>query len=512
MDTLAHTQLGPYRLLEQVGRGGAAAVYRARQESLDRDVAVKVLHRDVDPQFAARFVREARAIAALQHPNILPVYDFGEQGDVQYLVMRYVPGGRTLRDELAGGPLEPAHALQLMTRLLDALEYAHQHGVVHRDIKPGNVLLPTPDWPLLADFGIARLGGDTQLTLAGQAIGTPDYMSPEQGSGRAVDARSDVYSAGAMLYEMLTGRVLFQGESALAVVMQHISQPPASPRLLNPALPPAVETAVLRALAKNPDERFQSAREMAHALERVTNQLGQPSTSTPPRHENRPPPQEPVRSGNAARRVPSPTDIGAAPAAPSRPVSPVSPTPPQAHRLPIGLLLGLALLLVIGGALVLTLRGGQGNDSAGGALPIRLDDTVWQGGYRYTDGRTYGGRSATWIYGRGTEYSAMQASFELTEAPQCLAELRVEGMDSEGRARTAISVEVNGAEIYNGPNPLPDDDLPLESGTWATHAFQFDGALLRAGANEVTISNLDEGTVGLPPFFMLDEAELACGA
>jgi tRNA A-37 threonylcarbamoyl transferase component Bud32 len=494
------TQLGSYLLLEQVGRGGAAAVYRARQESLGRDVAVKVLHRDVDPQFAARFVREARAIAALQHPNILPVYDFGEQDDMQYLVMRYVPGGRTLRDELAGGPLEPAHALQLMIRLLDALEYAHQHGVIHRDIKPGNVLLPAPDWPLLADFGIARFRGETQLTLAGQAIGTPDYMSPEQASGQAVDARSDVYSAGAMLYEMLTGRPPFGGDSALAVVMQHMSQPPASLRLLNPALPHHIEAPVLRALAKNPDERFGSAREMARALEQVATQP-EPVPSARPQRD-----QRPVPPGNAAWSAPVPAG-----AAERGSVAAPPPATPSRSRLPRPLLLGLVGLLLLGG-LALAFRGGTGSDGAVGDLSVRLDDGAWQGGYRYSDGRTYGGRSATWIYGSSTAFNTMRAGFELSAVPQCVPELRVEGMDSEGRAKTTISVAVNGVEIYAGPNPLPDDDLPLESGTWATHAFQFDGGLLRVGTNEIAITNLEPGAFGLPPFFMLDYAELVCGA
>jgi hypothetical protein len=177
-------------------------------------------------------------------------------------------------------------------------------------------------------------------------------------------------------------------------------------------------------------------------------------------------------------------------------------------RLPRPLLVGLALLLALGAALALLARGGTGGGD--GATAVRLEDSAWQGGYGYADGRTYGGRNATWIYGATTEYSAMRAEFELDEAPACEAALVVEGMDSEGPAKTAISVAVNGAEIYRGPNPLPDDDLPLESGTWATHAFSFDGGLLRAGRNEVRIANLEAGQFGRPPFFMLDYADIGC--
>ncbi|MEN9935255.1 MAG: hypothetical protein RLZZ387_1834 [Chloroflexota bacterium] len=513
IDTLVNTQLGPYLLEQVIGRGGAATVYRARQTSLGRDVAVKVLRRDADPQFAARFAREARAIAALQHPNILPVYDFGEHGDLQYLVMRYVEGGRTLRDALAAGPLDPADALRLMVRLLDALGESHARGVVHRDIKPGNVLLPAPDWPLLADFGIARLGTDTrQLTIAGQAIGTPDYMSPEQATGRPVDARSDIYSAGVMLYEMLAGQVPFRGESAIAVVAQHVNQPPPPPRLLNPDLPPAIEAPLLRALAKDPAERFQTAAEMAAALQSALSAI----------HSSGVPPGAPVPHETTA----TPT---------RRPVSP-RPGPSSQHprRLPpIPLLVGLALLVAIGAGLALAPGWGTGSGSAvtdppaaqpgppgeapdpapsaGGELPLRLEDSAWEGGFRRAGGVTsYGGRTATWIYGTSTEYSSMRATFELTEAPGCAARLYVMGMDSEGASKTNISVAVNGTEVYQGPNPLPDDDIPLDTGTWDTHAFTFDGSLLREGENEVSISNLDVGAFSLPPFFMLDYAELAC--
>src|SRR3954465_16029279 len=202
MTELENIQLGQYKLLEAIGHGGMATVYRAYQESLDRQVAIKVLLSNRDPQFAARFKREARAVAALQHHNILPIYDYGEQDGLLYFVLQYVDNGVTLHDML-GSPMDPAQALRIIGHVLNALEYAHARGVIHRDIKPANVLMPSPNWALLADFGIAKLLNDSQqLTLSGFIIGTAAYMAPEQAAGKPSDARTDLYSLGIMLYEM----------------------------------------------------------------------------------------------------------------------------------------------------------------------------------------------------------------------------------------------------------------------------------------------------------------------
>ncbi|MBK9715397.1 MAG: protein kinase [Kouleothrix sp.] len=274
-DHLVNINLGQYHLIESVRQGGMATVYKAYQPSLDRFVAVKVLLQRHDTQLVARFRAEARAIALLQHPNILPIYDYGEQDGLFYLVLQYVEGGASLAD-LVGVPLAPARAIDLTTRLLAALDYAHARGVIHRDIKPANVLLPAPDWPALADFGISKLLDDLNrnLTATGTIIGTAAYMAPEQALGRPVDARTDLYSVGILLYELLTGRLPFEGESPAAVLMQQAYVAPPPPRDLNPALSPEVEAALLRSLAKNPDERFQSARAMAEELSRVAGQPG----------------------------------------------------------------------------------------------------------------------------------------------------------------------------------------------------------------------------------------------
>ncbi|KPV51092.1 hypothetical protein SE17_23200 [Kouleothrix aurantiaca] len=270
MSDLINTQLGQYHLIEAIGHGGMATVYKAYQESLDRHVAVKVLLSNRDPQFAVRFKREARAIAALQHHNILPIYDYGEQNGLLYFVLQYVENGLTLHD-LLGAPMVPAQALRLIGHVLAALEYAHARGVIHRDLKPANILLPSPNWALLADFGIAKLMNDSQhLTMTGFIIGTAAYMAPEQAAGRPIDARTDLYSLGVVLYEMLTGRVPFDSDTPMAVLTKHVYEAPPPPRSVNPNLAPALEAVLLRALAKY-------GRALAHTAaiaEALTAQLG----------------------------------------------------------------------------------------------------------------------------------------------------------------------------------------------------------------------------------------------
>lgn len=267
MSALIGQTLASYRITSQIGKGGMATVFKAYQPSLDRYVAVKVLppyYAEQDETFLKRFQREAKAIASLRHPNILIVMDYGEQDGTTYIVMEYVESG-TLTDVM-GQPLAPGQMANLVGQVAGALDYAHQAGVVHRDIKPSNILLPKPDWPLLTDFGLAKMIGGSQLTQSGTIAGTPAYMSPEQGRGDSVDARSDIYSLGIVLYEMATGVVPFQAETPMAVVVKHIIDPLPMPSSKNPDLPEAIERVILKALAKEPGDRFQHAGDMAAAL------------------------------------------------------------------------------------------------------------------------------------------------------------------------------------------------------------------------------------------------------
>src|SRR5947209_3201803 len=231
-----------------------AVVYRALQPTLRRHVAIKVLppYLAHEPGFLDRFQREAETVARLDHPNILPIYDFGQEGDVPYIVMPLVTGG-TLRDWLSK-PVPLERALQVFSRILAALEYAHSQRVVHRDIKPTNILISQGDWPLLTDFGISKIVEPSlRVTRSGTMIGTPEYMSPEQSQGGHVDHRADLYAMGIILYEMLTGRLPFQGQTPVAVILQHVRDAVPPPSSVNPALSPIWDEVIRRALAKDPN-------------------------------------------------------------------------------------------------------------------------------------------------------------------------------------------------------------------------------------------------------------------
>ena len=260
--------VGPYRILEEVGEGGMATVFKAYQPSMDRYIAVKVLpiHLSKDLEFTKRFQREARAIARLEHSRILPVYDYGEYEGITYIAMRYIKAG-TLKDRMSAGRLPLEEINHLISQIGSALDYAHRMGVIHRDIKPGNVLIDDQGDIYLSDFGLARMMEPSQkLTASGVGLGTPAYMSPEQGQGIKVDHRSDIYSLGIILYEMLTGRVPYEAETPMAVVFKHIHGDLPLPHTINPNLPEPIERVVLKALAKNPADRYQTAGEMVQAL------------------------------------------------------------------------------------------------------------------------------------------------------------------------------------------------------------------------------------------------------
>jgi beta-lactam-binding protein with PASTA domain/tRNA A-37 threonylcarbamoyl transferase component Bud32 len=268
---------GRYELDGVVGRGGMAEVYRARDLRLDRIVAVKTLREDLarDQTFQARFRREAQSAASLNHPSIVAVYDTGEDNTstshVPFIVMEYVDG-RTIRDLLRDDRrLMPERALEITDGVLRALDYSHRNGIVHRDIKPGNVMLNRQGEIKVMDFGIARAVADTQATMTqtAQVIGTAQYLSPEQARGERVDARSDLYSVGCLLYELLTGRPPFTGDSPVAIAYQHVRENPVPPTRVDPDLPGWADPIVLRAMEKDPADRYQSAAEMRGDIQRA---------------------------------------------------------------------------------------------------------------------------------------------------------------------------------------------------------------------------------------------------
>ncbi len=259
---------GRYRILERLGSGGMADVYCAEDQQLGRRVALKVLHRRYaeDEQFVERFRREASSAAGLSQPNVVAIFDRGEWDGTYYIAMEFVDG-RTLKDIIRErGPAPPEAAIDVTLQILRAARYAHKHGVIHRDIKPHNVLIDPDGRVRVTDFGIAR-AGTSDITETGSVMGTAQYLSPEQAQGRPVDARSDLYSIGIVLYELLTGQVPFDAESPVTVALMQVSEPPMLPRELVPTIPPAVEAVVLRAMEKDPDRRYQTADEFIAALE-----------------------------------------------------------------------------------------------------------------------------------------------------------------------------------------------------------------------------------------------------
>ena len=269
MEDLTGKQLGRYQIVSPLGEGGMAAVYKAYQPGMDRYVALKILPQQYarDAEFTGRFEQEAKVIARLQHPHVLPVHDYGEADDYTYIVMPLVETG-TLADLLLGKKPMPLQRIRIiMTQLGDALDYAHSQGLIHRDIKPSNVLIDKRGNCLLTDFGIAKMvEGTKHFTQTGGIVGTPHYMSPEQGGGDPLTRQSDIYSLGVVLYEMVTGQVPFDAETPMAVVIKHMTDPLPPPSKLNPDTSPALESVILKSMAKRPDDRFESAAAMVRAV------------------------------------------------------------------------------------------------------------------------------------------------------------------------------------------------------------------------------------------------------
>ena len=270
-DSMVGRFLGQYELMALIGKGGMARVYKSIQPALERYVAVKLLHPTVasDEEFLVRFQREAKAAASLRHPHIVQIFDFGHQEEFYYMVMELIDGP-TLRDELQrlkalDETLPFSEVQRMIGEVSEALDYAHDRGIIHRDVKPANILLTPEGQAVLSDFGLAFMIESPRQTITG-FVGTPEYMSPEQGQGLAVDGRTDVYSLGVVLYEMLTGRVPFTSKTPMGIVMKHISEPLPPPRSVNPDIPEGVEQVLLKAMSKDPRDRHSRAGELSRAL------------------------------------------------------------------------------------------------------------------------------------------------------------------------------------------------------------------------------------------------------
>ncbi len=277
--------LGRCQIESEIGQGRTSIVYRAFQPHLERWVAVKILKTsDLEDQtFLERFRREARAIAALRHPNILTIYDYGEESGVAYIVMEYVAGG-TLKTLMPGRPMSWPEAAVWFLPICQALAFAHEQGVVHRDIKPANILMPRPDWPLLADFGLAKLVGRARgLTQPGLGTGTPAYFSPEQAIGIETDHRSDIYSLGVLLYEMLTAHLPFESANAADMLLRRLREPPLPPSRLVPHIHPHLEAVIMAALARQAGDRPNSVHALIQSLTQIpTQQIIPAAPSTAP--------------------------------------------------------------------------------------------------------------------------------------------------------------------------------------------------------------------------------------
>ena len=266
---------GRYLIVRKLGAGGMANVYLAEDQELGRRVAIKILddRHTNDDQFVERFRREAQHAAGLSHPNVVSVFDRGEADGSHYIAMEYIEG-RTLKDLIVSrGPSPIPIAIDYTRQILSALRFAHRNGIIHRDIKPHNVIVDTEGRVKVADFGIAR-AGTSQMTEAGSIIGTAQYLSPEQARGAPVDQTSDIYSVGIVLFELLTGEVPFNGDTPVEIAMKHLSQTPVPPSQLRPEVPHDLDLVVLRALAKDPSGRYASAEEMEADLERLARGLG----------------------------------------------------------------------------------------------------------------------------------------------------------------------------------------------------------------------------------------------
>ncbi|HKG24589.1 MAG TPA: protein kinase [Thermomicrobiales bacterium] len=628
-----------YVLLERIGEGTFAITYRARDVVLDRIVALKLLRPQyaADATFLARFSREARAAAKVNHPNVVHVYDYGTRDDSPYLVLQYVPG-HDLKESLAREGARPAEeAARIASQILRGLEAIHREGLVHRDIKPQNVLLDFDQTARVTDFGIAHNPANSLLTGYGTTLGTPSYMAPEQARGQPVTKAADLYAVGVVLFELLTGRLPFTGDNPLAVMLAHVQDVPPAPSELAPnPVPPALDAIVLRALAKDPKDRYLGAAEMAYALEgwqdepaavpsdRVVVPPAMPLDGFTPAVEATPlsapeaatviaPPalatprlaKRPVRTrrwlallaplgiiglvlgvvagvlamgdgdgkggGNTTGRLASlstatgPANSGAAAApteavlivAPATETPTASPTPteepptstptstrtprptatptdeptqtppptktprptrtPKPTRTPVPPTLepandGAPTIAPSDGGMAKSTDEQSNDTQRAAAEPVTLSfgPGDWQGGY-YRGDSGFLGRPWVALYGAQSGRGTITTSFSLDAEPSGEATLSVTGINDEWASPNPMVVTVNGVEIYNGPCPFPawDGAGNGENAAWGTIAWSVPAGALRAGNNEIAISNLTPSSnFNSPPYIDISTTTL----
>jgi serine/threonine protein kinase len=363
-DVTGRTLGGRYRVEGELGRGGMARVYRGTDLVLGRPIAVKVLSSQYagDGTFVSRFRREAQAAARLNHPNLVQVFDTGSDDGVQYIVMEYVEA-KTLADYLSGGGrIMPDRAIELAASVCDALTVAHAQGVIHRDVKPANIMVTRDGHVKVTDFGIARVTTNETVEQTAAVLGTASYLSPEQAQGGAIDQRSDLYSLGCVLYEMLTGRPPFVADSPVAVASKHVLEQPVPPSRLNADVSPELDAIVMRALSKNPDDRYQDAAEMKEDLERA--RRGQPVMATPVL------PSAPQTTQVIQRPQPQPTSV-----LPPGAVTPPGEPGPSRDRTPGWLIAAIAFLVLAVLGIVLWLFA-QNLLSSNESTQVRVPDVV----------------------------------------------------------------------------------------------------------------------------------------
>ncbi len=335
MEDLVGRTIGKYKIVERLGRGGMAEVYKAFQTNLERYVAVKVMHLFLadDPGFAARFEREAKNVAALRHPNIVQVYDFDAESSPPYMVMEFIEGAtlKTRLESLArrSEPLPLKAAIKIVREVGQALAYAHKHNMIHRDVKPANVMVDSSGRVILTDFGIAKILTGPQFTATGATIGTPAYMAPEQSLGEPGDHRSDIYSLGAMLYQLATGELPFDADTPMAIMLKAINEDLPSPRSVNPNLPESMERVIIKSMTKQPEDRYQSVEAMLEDLETLGAAARPAAAASTPASAAAPT----VLADAPLAVVPPPTVVGPPPVRPAPPTVAAAPPPAPARGL-----------------------------------------------------------------------------------------------------------------------------------------------------------------------------------